>query len=180
MKDNDIWKPVKGYEGIYEVNKNSTVRSIDHLVVCKNRGRRIQKGRVLKTRISLKGYVQVSLSKNTVRFNTGVHRVAAIAFIPNPKNLPQVNHIDGNKQNNRIENLEWCTNSYNQNHAVKNKLINPNYGEKHHQAKLQNFEVQIARNLHYSGATNIKLAKYYNISATAMSKILRKITYTNI
>jgi hypothetical protein len=175
-----IWKTVKDYENIYLVSNTGIIKSVDHLVVHKNGRNRIQKGRILKTSISKKGYVQVSLSKDNIRFHTGVHRVVAIAFIPNPNNLPEVNHKDGNKLNNEDDNLEWNTGSDNMIHAVLNHLINPNLGEKHHMSKISNKQIINLRNLHKSGLNNKELAKHYYISETAMSNILRKKTYKNI
>jgi hypothetical protein len=178
--DEILWKPVKNYEDIYLVSNKGVVKSIDHLVIHKNGRNRIQKGRILKTSISKKGYVQVSLSKNNKRFHTGIHRVVAIAFIPNPNNLPQVNHKDGNKLNNEEDNLEWSTNSDNQLHAIVNNLTNPNYGENHHLAKFNNSEVKVLRELHKKGLSNKHLALCNGISQTAMSNILREKTYKNI
>lgn len=175
-----IWKPVLGYEEIYLVSNTGIIKSVDHLVTHKDGKNRIQKGRILKTEISNKGYFQVSLSKNKVRFHTGVHRVVAIAFIPNPNNLPEVNHKDGNKLNNEDDNLEWNSSSDNQIHAVLNNLINPNLGEKHHMSKISNKQIINLRNLHKSGLNNKELAKHYCISETAMSNILRKKTYKNL
>jgi hypothetical protein len=177
---NEVWKDVSGYKGIYMVSNFSRVRSINHKVCCSNGRSRIQVGRIITSHLNKKGYLQVSLSNKGKILHTFVHRLSSIAFIPNPENELQVNHINGIKTDNRIENLEWCTNRENQLHAVKNNLINPNSGEKHHNSKLTNKQVVRIRELHKTGITNIKLALYYNISATAMSKILRNETYINI
>lgn len=175
-----IWKDVKGYEGIYKVLNFGVIKSLDHNVFHSNGRHRIQKGRILKTHISKKGYVMVCLSKKGKRLHTGVHRVVATAFVPNKNLKPQVNHIDGNKKNNNYKNLEWCTNSENQIHAVKNNLIKHNLGENHHMAKLSNNEVLKVRTLNKIGFSCKELAKDYSVSETAMSNILRKITYKNV
>lgn len=110
---------VKGYENLYAVTTSGTVISCE---------RRCSDGRLIKERI-LKGgefsngYKFVCLTKNGVRKNKLIHRLVAEAFIPNPDNLPVVNHIDGNIQNNSVENLEWCTQGYNLKHAVDIGLI---------------------------------------------------------
>lgn len=177
--EKEIWKEVDGYNGIYFVSNLGRIKSVDHYINSRW-GCVLKKGRFLKFRKSIKGYIQVSFSLKGKRFNTGVHRVIARAFIPNPLNKPQINHINGIKDDNRLVNLEWCTNRENQIHAVKNKLVNLNYGERHHNSKLTNKEVVKVRELHKIGFTNIELAKDYKISATAMSNILRRKTYNNI
>jgi len=174
----EVWKKIEGFEN-YEVSNLGIVRSLDHF--CENRlGSGKQTGRVLKQQKCKKGYLRVCLSINKKRFNTGIHRLVALAFIQNTKNKSQVNHINGIKTDNRVENLEWCTNQENQIHAVKNNLCNPNLADKHHNSKLTNEQVKTARKMHELGWNNITLAKHYSISNTAMSKILRKLTYINI
>jgi len=175
----EIWKEVERYKGVYFVSNLGNVKSMDHY--CTGRiGSGKQNGRTLKQHICYKGYSRVSLSLNNKRFVTGAHRLVALAFIDNPENKPQVNHINGIKADNRVENLEWCTNYENQIHAIKNNLCNYNSAEKHHNSKLTNEQVKAARSLFGLGWKNITLSRHYNISAPAMSKILRKETYINI
>jgi hypothetical protein len=113
------WETIKGYEELYEISTLGRVRSLDrncpqpHLLI------RNLKGKYLKTAINNKGYVAVGLQKR----GFFIHRLVATAFIPNPLNLPQVNHKNGVKTDNRIENLEWCDAVYNMQHAHKNNLI---------------------------------------------------------
>ena len=175
----EIWKEIEGYKGIYFVSNQARVKSIDHY--CPNRtGTGKQTGRILKPQKCHKGYMRVALSCNRKTFTTSIHRLMAKAFIANPMNKPQVNHINGIKDDNRIENLEWCTASENVIHAVKNSLNNPNYGESHHNSKLSNKVVLSARRLRKIGFTNKKLAADYKVSEAAMSKICRNETYKNL
>lgn len=110
MKEtNTVWKPVVGYEGLYEVSIYGEIKSI-------------KKSKLLKPRLST-GYAMVALWNNGLRKDLKIHRLVAIAYIKNPMNKPQVNHIDGNKLNNELSNLEWVTNSENLKHAYKNGLI---------------------------------------------------------
>lgn len=175
----EIWKEVFGYNGIYFVSNTGLVKSIDHHPHGR-KGNGKQTGRILKQHKCCKGYLRVSLSMNKTRFSTGAHRLVAIAFIPNVENLPQVNHIDGIKSNNNASNLEWCNNSENQIHAVKNGLVKHNKCEKHHMSKLSDKQVCEARKMHHEGVRNIELSRIFNISAAAMSSILRKKTYINL
>lgn len=98
-----IWKDIKGYEGLYQINNYGEVKSLYNY-----RG----VGNLLKQRIK-KGYYTIGLRKNNLRKWYYVHRLVAQAFIPNSNNLPQINHKDENKLNNCVDNLEWCSASYN-------------------------------------------------------------------
>ena len=106
------WRPIEGYEGLYEVSNTGQVRSLDRYVK-NNYSYRLQKGKVLSPEKNKDGYLLVSLCCNGKQNLRTVHRLVAQAFIPNPNNLPQVNHKDENKSNNRVDNLEWCDQAYN-------------------------------------------------------------------
>ena len=99
------WRPVVGYEGLYEVSNTGQVRSLDRYVKTCYGSYRLHKGKVLRPGIRPDGYLVVSLQYRMFR----VHRLVAEAFLPNPDNLPQVNHKDEDKTNNNVDNLEWCT-----------------------------------------------------------------------
>lgn len=111
------WFDIKGYEGLYQINKNGEVRSLPHYTKFKN-GTAYRKGKLLKIHDNGKGYLKVDLCKDGKQKRFFIHRLVAGTFIENPNNLPQVNHINGNKKDNRVENLEWVTASTNVNHAV--------------------------------------------------------------
>ena len=123
----EIWKDIEGYEGLYQVSNLGRVRSLDRIAERERDGYSYNipiKGRILKPRPLKKGYLHVSLSHGNRQFcNKQVHRLVAETFIPNPHNLPQVNHIDENKVNNRVDNLEWCDNKQNSDHGTRNKRI---------------------------------------------------------
>lgn len=112
----EIWKDVVGYEGLYKVSNLGNVFSIPR------QGTHSKEKYFLKKNKDRKGYLHVTLFKKCKSFNTGVHRLVAEAFIPNPKNKPQVNHIDGNKENNCVNNLEWVTNQENIDHSWRTGL----------------------------------------------------------
>lgn len=122
-----MWKNTK-YEG-YQVNILGEIRSVDRQIIRSDTLRAVNiKGCLLKQNKDKYGYLQISLSVNGIKITTRVHRIVANTFIPNPNNLREVNHIDGNKSNNKIENLEWVTSSENQKHAIKLGLKQPKTG----------------------------------------------------
>ena len=108
------WKDIKNYEGLYQVSNWGRVKSLGN-------GKNYKYGRILKQSKNGRGYLFVSLCKSGKKKNYTIHRLVAETFIPNPDNLPQVNHKDENKNNNKVENLEWCTPSYNSNYGTRNK-----------------------------------------------------------
>ncbi|HEM9258124.1 TPA: HNH endonuclease [Streptococcus agalactiae] len=112
---NEVWKDIPIVKGYYQVSNLGRVRSIGRTVNAKQRTRKT-KGRILKQSLS-SGYAIVTLSVNGLRKSIRVHRLVAEAFIPNPINKRTINHIDENKLNNRVDNLEWATDKENANHG---------------------------------------------------------------
>ena len=137
VKVEEIWQDIKGYEGIYQISTLLRVRSLDRKVW--NRFQMIPiKGKITKVHIN-RGYPKVTLT-NRKNKTASMHRLVAIHFIPNPLNLPEVNHIDGNKLNYAIENLEWCDRLHNMQHASRTGLL-PFIGEGNASAKLKKDDV---------------------------------------
>lgn len=117
------WLPIKNYEGLYEVSDTGEVRSVDRVLSVTNQKERLFKGKLIYQDLNVQvGYKQVSLWKNNKKTNLYIHRLVAEAFIPNPSNKPDVNHIDGNRQNNHVSNLEWVTPKENSQHAISTGL----------------------------------------------------------
>lgn len=125
---NEIWKDIEEYEERYQVSNLGGIRSLDRMKrhnTSKSGYIKVE-GKVLKPYPTKKGYLHVDMSTlDGKRKSELVHRLVAKEFIPNPKNYPQVNHINGLKDDNRVENLEWCDNSMNQLHAYKMGLNKP-------------------------------------------------------
>lgn len=119
----EIWKDIVDYEGLYQVSNLGNVKSIGRWIDAKCKGKRWQEEKILKPSVEGQGYLFVSLCKNgKVKFFK-VHRLVAQAFISNPNNYPCVNHINEIKDNNKVENLEWCTVKYNNNYNGRQKRI---------------------------------------------------------
>ena len=131
--------------------------------------------KIIKGEITSGGYCRVHISHNGVEYKFLVHRLVAEAFIPNPKRLPEVNHIDGNKQNNSVDNLEWCTRSQNTSHAFKTGLRNYN-GCKNPHSKLTQSDVETIRRIYVRGKhcenNSYGLAKRYNVSPKTIQNVV--------
>ena len=108
----EVWCPIKGYEGQYEVSDKGRVKSLKY-----------GKERMLIQVRDSGGYLVVNLYKNSEKKMYYVHRLVSQAFIPNQNNLPEVNHKDENKTNNYVQNLEWCTDKYNTNYGTRNQRV---------------------------------------------------------
>lgn len=119
----EVWKDILGYEGLYQVSNQGRVRSLDHIVKTKRNKDMLIKGKVKTISIGKGGYCVVSLQHKDSKKLFQVHRLVAQSFISNIQNKPEVNHIDGDKTNNCIDNLEWVTSSENIQHAIDNGLI---------------------------------------------------------
>lgn len=111
--EREEWRDIAGYEGLYQVSNMGRVKSLNYKRTCEER--------VLKPAKKKCGYLEVLLYKDGKTKHWKVHRLVAVAFIPNPDSLPQVNHKDECKTNNNVWNLEWCTHEYNQNYGTRNE-----------------------------------------------------------
>lgn len=125
-----VWKDIVGFEGLYQISNKGEVKSLGN-----NFSR---KEKLLKFDLS-KEYPKLELFKNGVRNRKLLHRLIAEHFIPNPENLPFVNHIDNNRSNYQLDNLEWCTPKYNVNHYFKNFHSYKNTEKESREKKIKNF-----------------------------------------
>ena len=177
----EIWKDIAGYEGLYQISNKGRVKSLNRLVkdTTKDRVQKIR-GRILKYCDNGKGYKMVYLNKNRERKNYYVHRLVAETFIPNPKQLPEVNHKDLNKANNKISNLEWITELDNKRHYRMTeiaKIRNKERGETRREAYKKQIDKVIPRII-FEYSKNNKTLKQINIDTgigvATISKILKQ------
>lgn len=154
------WKPIEGFNGIYEVSNLGRIKS-----------NALEKPHIKKLSCKRLGYPYTMLYLNGKATWVNVHRVVAKTFIPNPENKPCVNHIDGNKANNKVSNLEWCTRSENTRHAFKTGLMDK--GQNHKSSKLLDKEVKSIRKKYSTGKyTQKELGRIYNVRQSTISRIV--------
>src|SRR5699024_1112448 len=182
MNEKEIWKPVSGYEGVYEVSNLGRVKSLSRHKACGHKGSKpqITEECLLSIREDRYGYKRVKLSKNKKSHLKYLHRILAKEIIPNPEGKPQINHKDGDKGNNSLENLEWTTQKENVIHAFATGLIKPRTGEKNSLSKLKEFQVKEIRKLYKQGATQKELSKVYKVSIATISGIVNFKTWKEI
>lgn len=174
--EGEIWKDIENYEGLYQVSNYGRVKSLPRMYA--------QKHGIIEKILKLQdsnGYLKCQIYKNGKQKRYFLHRLMAIAFIPNPNFLPCINHIDGNKLNNKIENLEWCTRSQNVRHAYKLGLIISRKGEKHPRARLKEIDVKNIRYLYGNHKySRRELAKIYCIGKTTLQHIICRDSWNHI
>jgi len=161
----EVFKDLKNYEQSYQISAQGRVFSKRRLD-----GNRIIYGRELVPRITKDGYMKVTLCKDGIQKSYFIHRLVALNFLSNPNNFPQVNHKDGNKYNNDVSNLEWCTKRENQNHAVQHLLMQ--HGEARPSSKLT--EKDVLEIYKMKGVlTGAEIGRKYGVSKNTINCILR-------
>ena len=187
MNMEEIWKDVVGYEGLYQVSNWGRIKSLD----CKRkcfRGYRFYQGKILTQR-NMDGYWFVSLHRNRKPHNYAVHRLVAMAFIPNPNNLPQVGHKDeknlnnSNECNNNVKNLEWTTSKLNNNQPQRIARVKEALAKKENRTPppkskegLKRISEATSKPVYCDGLVFKSItdcANYYNICYVTLSKVLR-------
>lgn len=160
---NEVWKPLE-INPVYLVSNQGRIKTIDHLIWCKvNNSYSLRKGHICTlSNKNSKKYWRVGIQINGKRKQYAVHRLVALTFIPNPNSYPQINHIDGNKDNNAVDNLEWCDGSYNIRHAHANGLISKKKMSDHcHLRKLTEEQVIFIRQMYNKYSKILKTSKQY-------------------
>lgn len=170
------WKDIIGYEGLYQISNKGCIKSLQRTV--KNgRGYRIVREKLISIGTNEHGYKIVLLYKNNKQVPFRVHRLVAIHFIENRMGLPEVNHIDGNKANNVVENLEWVSSSKNKKHSYEIGLRKVRVGENGANAKLSENQ---AREILESTSGVSELAKKYCVSKGCIGGIKGRRTWKHI
>ena len=170
----ELFKDITGYEGSYQVSNLGNVKTLEREIFSNSKLIYIQKEKILKHYKTKEGYLSVILYKNSKQKHFLIHRLVAECFLLNKNQC--VNHIDGNKMNNKISNLEWVTNSQNHIHAYETGL--KLRGENCNMSKLTEKEVLSIRNM--KGITQQEIANIYNVSRKCISKILNRQTWNHI
>nr|WP_195461842.1 NUMOD4 domain-containing protein [Alistipes sp. D31t1_170403_E11] len=171
------WRDIRGFEGYYQVSDRGRVRSLERYII-RNGTTVLQEERILSP---WRGYTSlyhcVRLYKDGNRKKYSVHRLVAEHFLPNWTPTLEVNHIDGNRDNNDVHNLEMCTHQENVRHSIIHLLKN-DYGEKSANAKLTNAQAREIRTRYHSGqSTQAALAAQYDVSSQTVSAIIRYKKY---
>lgn len=161
METTEIWKDIPGYEGYYQASNLGRIKSF------------YKNGKILNPSINMHGYKQIVLINHNGRKTWTIHRIIAKTFIPNIYNKPFINHINGIKTDNNINNIEWCTASENIIHGFKIGLIKRNKNEKSKSSKLSwDIVSQIRLIKNRDKISNRKLAKQYGVCHTLINKII--------
>lgn len=162
----EIWKEIKDYP-LYQVSNLGRVKSL-----------RFGKERIIKGGIDTRGYSMMNLTGNNCRESVLTHRLVAKAFIPNLENKPNVNHINGIKTDNRVENLEWCTQRENVIHAFENGLCSDKKGVNNGRAIVTEHQVLEIRKI--SGKSTAQIARDYGLTWDCVCKIRKRKTWVHI
>lgn len=170
------WKDIPGmFSGFYQASNNGKIRSLDRIVRQRNNREQCKKGKVLSPAISRLGYCVCALSKNNKLNSYPVHRLIAFAWLGFPPiGKYEINHIDGNKQNNNISNLEWSNRTDNLNHAIKMGLMRYNYGENNCNSKFSNIERITIMEERLNGGTLVNLGIKHKVAPSTIARITEK------
>jgi hypothetical protein len=168
MYDSEEWKEIIEYEGYF-------VSSLGEIMS----KRRDKNGKLLRGEVTKDGYARVTIM-NISPNRFFIHRLVAESFIPNPENKPCVNHIDGNKLNNKISNLEWVTYSENTIHCIQNNLVKTSSGISHYKSRFNEDQIREMRKRYNLGDRITDIGRDYEIDDSVAFNIIKKKTYKNV
>lgn len=177
--EQEIWKDIPNYVGLYQASNLGRIKSLSRVEVRKDNSPNPIKERILKQSISTTGYFFLNLSNKRVIKSYKVHRLIALTFLPLLDTKNDVNHIDGNKLNNNVKNLEWVTRSENSKHAYSLGLKRPLSGELNPKSKITNKQASDIRIKYIPYVYTIgKLSMEYGIDASIILGIIKNKRYT--
>jgi len=176
------WKDIKDYKGSYQVSNLGEVKSVSRFI----KHNSSFTGKIKTKEITLKKYNRKGMYSEVYLYSDiikrkrfDVHRLVAVAFIKNPESKKEVNHIDGNKHNNEVNNLEWVTRKENSEHAIKTGL-HKCFGENNGRSKLKEKEVLLIRKLHKEGTLCFPLAEKFKVSWATINLIVKRKSWKHI
>lgn len=170
-KEVEIWKDISGYEGLYQVSNHGRVKSIKRIVYRKDGKSRVQDERIVRASKNSNGYFVVSLYKGNEREMFRIHRLVAINFVDGWVDGYVVNHIDTDKSNNNSSNLQWCTSSYNNRHALVTGTKKVEKGSLCKNSKLLPDDVLYIRDRIRNGDKQSDIARDMKVSASTINSI---------
>jgi len=180
MSDEEEWKDIEGYEGLYQVSSRARIKSLERMVPGRWGHDRIVREKIIETR-NCAIYPTICLWRGNTKKSVRVHVLVAQAFILNPENKPQVNHKDGNKQNCLPNNLEWATVSENARHAFDNKLRVAVKGEKSNFSKLTSSQVfEIRESLLSEKLNHKEVASRFGVTLGTIRNIENQKTWKHV
>ncbi len=181
----EIWKDIEGYEGLYQVSNLGRVKSLERLVTPRPGVAYTRPEQIIKHNYGskIKGYPNLNLCRDGRVVNALIHRLVAQAFIPNPDNKRCINHIDGDKNNFKISNIEWVTHSENTKHAFRTGLQKQNhvFGTGHGMSKMNGLYVQVIRETYASNmGSQRSIAEYFKVAQATIRNIIIRKTWSHI
>lgn len=178
-RDKEFWKDIQAYEGLYQISNFGRIKRLERESKYKHSKRGL-KEKIMVLNKNKHGYRFIKLVNDGLVKTHSVHRLVAIHFISNIENLPEVNHKDGDKNNNEHSNLEWCSRANNMNHAYENSLINQK-GTNSFWSKLNEEEVLEIRELYRGGTlTYDDIAAIFGVGPSTIGRVVRKEVYANV
>ena len=171
----EVWEDIAGFEGLYKISNRGRVLRLSKTTS----NRRYLPNKVRKPVKSSNGYLKIGLTYDKKQVTLLIHRLVAMTFIDNPKNKKEVNHIDGNKENNIVSNLEWNTPLENTKHSNKNGLVNIK-GINNIRAKLTESDVFAIRRLLIKGFNSREISELFNVTRSSIYNIKLKKTWKHI